>query len=229
MLVKEFIKRGQRAVIAFPPEVVDVRQWQWHGFIAEVRYTFYVNLPYELNDFAEPNKIRKAQREGFTCEIADPATFGEIERCLVETETRKGFSHRVTKHDLERALDFLGEEVLRIYVCRSRDGEIGSVHIVLSVARGMALFWIAGTKTKFLSSGARQLLIWNSLQDLARQEIALCDFVGANLPSVSAGKADWGGMLMPYYALRPLNLRTIGSLGLNILKYWMKANEIVTN
>lgn len=219
LLAEEFMRRGVKGSVAFPPEVPDIRQWQWSGFLGEVRYTFYIELPYDLNlaDYSERKQVNKAERAGFTCEIATKGTFGEVIACLRDTEVRQGFNYKLTTKDLEMALEFLGEEAFRIYVCRAPTGEIASARIVLSFPGLRAIDWVAGTRTKFLPSGATQLLIWDALEDLAKHGAIGFDFAGANLPTVSQAKADWGGKLVPYYAIRPLNLRTIGILAAKML------------
>jgi len=213
LLVDEFIKRGVRGAIAFPPEVVDIRQWQWQGFVGEVRYTFYIELPYniEIADYSERKQIKKAERNGFTCEVATKQTLFEVIECLAETEARQNFSYRLTIRDLEIALELLGEDTFRVYLCRASSGEVASARIVISAPGMRSIDWVAGTKHKFLNLGATQYLIWCILNDISQQGTIGFDFCGANLPTVSAAKADWGGTLTPYYVVRPFNLRTVGS------------------
>ncbi|MEM0488461.1 MAG: GNAT family N-acetyltransferase [Candidatus Bathyarchaeia archaeon] len=219
LLAEEFVKRGIKGSVAFAPEVIDVRQWQWHGFLAEVRYTFYLDLPIDLDliDHSERTRIRKAEKAGFSCEIADKNIFPEVIACLNETEARQRFTYQLCAKDLEIALDLLGETSFRVYVCKSSTGEVASTRIVINVAGLRAIDWVAGTKRKFLSSGATQLLIWHMLTDLARQGTTEFDFAGANLPTVSAAKADWGGRLVPFYVIRPLNIRTLVAMGVRML------------
>lgn len=220
LLVKELSKRGVKGSVAFPPEVEDIRQWQWHGFLGEVRYTFYIDFPYEIDmaDHSERKQINKAKRRGFTCEIASRDTYSEVVACLAETESRQGFNCKVSTRDLEVAFNLLGEDTFRVYVCRSNTGEIACARIVISSPGLRAVDWVAGTKTAFLPSGCTQFLIWHILNDLTQQGAVGFDFAGANLPSVSAAKADWGGKLVPFYVIRPLNLRTLGLYTFKFLK-----------
>lgn len=220
LLVEEFVKRGVKGSVAFPPEVTDVRQWQWRGFSVEVRYTFYIDLPYNLGlcDYSNRQRINKAERTGFTCEIATKTVFPEVIACLKETEARQKFTYRLSVKDLETALDLLGEQYFHVYVCKAITGELAAARIIISTTGMRAIDWVAGTKRKFLSSGATQFLIWHSLTDLAQQGATGFDFAGANLPTVSAAKAEWGGKLVPYYAIRPLNMRTLAVMGYRMLK-----------
>ena len=215
LLVKEFITRGIKGSVAFPPDMVDVRQWQWNGFLAQVRYTFFIDLPYNLDlaDHSVRKQVNKAKRAGFTCQIGTKDMLAEVIACFAETEVRQRFSYRLNVKDLELALNLLGEGTFRIYVCMSSSGEMASARIILGAPGLRAIDWVAGTKKQFLSSGATQLVILYALTDLAEQGVKGFDFAGANLPTVSAAKAVWGGKLMPYYIVRPLNLRTLGALG----------------
>jgi len=225
LLVEEFLRRGIKGSVAFCPEVGDVRQWQWHGFIAEVRYTFYVELPHDMAfcDYSERKQIQKAEKLGFICELATKKMFSEVIDCLAETESRQRFSYRLDVKDLEMASDLLGEDVFRVYVCKSQSGRLASCRIVLSIPGSRAVDWVAGSRKDFLSSGATQLLVWYVLKDLTQQGVTGFDFAGANLPTVSASKAEWGGRLIPYYAIRPLNLRTLAALGWRMISRWRES------
>jgi len=229
LLVEEFRKRRVRGSVAFPPEVVDVRQWQWNGFTAEVRYTFHIELPHktEMIDYSDRKQIDKALRSGFRCEIADKDSYADVVTCLWETEARQKFRYRLAPRDLEVGASLLGRDVFRIYVCRSNSGEVVSARIVIALPETYAMDWVAGTKNHFLSSGATQLLIWHILEDLAKYGARGFDFCGANLPTVSAAKSDWGGNLVPYFVVRPLNFRTIVGYTIRLLKQKMskKAKE----
>jgi len=45
------------------------------------------------------------------------------------------------------------------------------------------------------------------------------DYSGANIPSVAAAKATWGGPLVPFYVLRSPDIRGLVKYGLGILRY----------
>ncbi len=225
LLVEQFIERGLKGSVAFPPEVMDVRQWQWNSFLAEVRYTFYIRLPYnlELADLSQRSKARKAKKEGFSCEVAGSEAFRGVVECMQDTGNRQGFNYRLTHEDLRNALTFLGEEVFHVYVCRSPSGEVASARVALGAPGMIAMDWIAGTKREFLKSGVTQLLIAYELDHLSRLRIEVFDFVGANLPTVSLAKAGWGGELVPYYVVRPINLRSLAALAARAVQFrWGK-------
>jgi hypothetical protein len=63
-----------------------------------------------------------------------------------------------------------------------------------------------------LGAGANQLIMSFALEDL--QEAGSCgfDYAGANIPSIAAAKATWGGQLVPYYSVRQPNARALALL-----------------
>ncbi|MEW6663397.1 MAG: hypothetical protein ACOY9Y_06135 [Bacillota bacterium] len=218
LLVAEFQKRRVLGAVTLPTDIVDVRAWQWRGFLAEPRYTFYLSLPLQLPevDHAFRTKINKATKTGF--QVHRSLTFNKVIECLSDTEQRQGFKHGLNIEDLRRASALLGEDSFRCYIAIAPSGEVASARIVLKGPGSKALDWVAGTKRDFLNSGVTQYLIAFVLDDLARDGVKTFDFAGANLPTVQAAKSAWGGDLKVYFVLRAPGLRTIVSTGLRLLR-----------
>ena len=221
LLVDEFNKRGLRSIV-LPPEINDVRSWQWGGFLAEPRYTFYINLPFNSSEVHSSVRyyLNKAKSNKFSVQRSYDLE-GIIE-CLSDTADRKNFDYRLTKNDLELALKLLGEENFRCYVVFASDGEPASARIVLKGNNGLAIGWVAGTKRKFLNYGVNDYNVFFTLNDLANVGVRVFDYCGANLPTVENAKSRWGGELKVYYQIKPTHLRTILSLGLKWLKEKMR-------
>jgi hypothetical protein len=57
-------------------------------------------------------------------------------------------------------------------------------------------------KKTHLHTGCVQALTATNFADLASLGVTFFDYVGANLPGVSAAKQQWGGRLVPYYRVR---------------------------
>lgn len=211
MLADVFKTKGIRSSIFLPPEALDVRQWQWRGFLAEVRYTFYNDFPIKEDevDYQVQKQIKKAKKAGYISERANINDLEEIAECLSDTETRQRFKYGVNAEDMKLALRFLGEEQFRVYICRAPNGEVTSARIILSRQNSRAIDWVAGTKRSYYKSGATQGLIFFALKDLEENGAIGLDYCGANIPTVSTAKANWGGKLIPYYLIRALNIRTL--------------------
>lgn len=221
LLAEEFKKRGIAGGVSLPPEVGDVRSWLWQGFLAEVRYTFHIPLPLNLEDVDHQVRkcLKKAGNGGYICAMAAEVDWPEVIAVLRDTEERQKFEYRLTEQDLAYLKSALGSEFFRVYVCRGPSGEMASVRAVLHSPGGTSIDWVAGTHRNHLPSGATQLLIRYVLDDLHKCGAAAFDFAGANLPTVSASKASLGGELVPYYVVRPPNLRALAWLARRAWNY----------
>jgi hypothetical protein len=209
LMANEFRRRGLRGMVAFPPEIVDVREWQWQHFTVGVRYTYYLDFPYQIEQAHSDvrRRVASAGANGFFCRRV--SALDDAYQCLKETEERQGFRHGLTLNDLELARELLGEDCLRVYVCYGPSGEVASVEVALHRPGGRAVGWVAGAKTKYLKSGAPQFCNAFSMEDMESAGASGCDWVGANIPSVANQKANWGGRLVPYYAVEAPNLRVL--------------------
>jgi len=217
MVVKEFRERGVVNAISFPPSIVDVRPWKWGKFQVGVNYSFYIEFPYgtEVADRSVNKQVRKAAKFGYTCERTSEMS-GIIE-CLEDTEERQEFDYRLGVEDLEICQRLLGQDIFRAYVCYAPNGDVASARVILSYPGASAVDWVAGTKRNYLSSGCTQLLISFALEDLQLAGASGFDYAGANISSVAAAKATWGGQLVPYYTIRQPNLR---ALARHMMDFW---------
>lgn len=217
LLAEDMRERGLARRIALPPEITDVRPWQWAGFQVEVLYTYCVDLPYDQT-LMRPQirrSIAKSTREGFTC--ARTTNLDDVYECLAETERRQGFQQRITARDLELAQGALGRDAFRAYAAYSADGDVASATIELHEPDGRAVGWIAGTKCAYINSGVSQHLNAFLLEDLAAGGATGYDFAGANLPSVAMSKSQWGAHLVPFYCIESGGIR---DLARNARSYW---------
>jgi hypothetical protein len=218
LLAEEFAGRGLSGMVSFPPEIIDVREFQWRGFLAEARYTFYLTLPYRVKDAdsAVRKQVAKAQRLGYRCERTTHVD--DICFCLKETERRQGFHHHLDEADLQLALKLMGEDSLRCYVCYAPNGEAASARVVLQHCEH-AIDWVAGTVGDHLANGVTQFVISYMLEDLEESRISTFDYCGANIRSIAASKATWGGELMPYYRVTPHNMKRLARFMLDMRHY----------
>jgi hypothetical protein len=198
---------GLARPIAFPPEITDVRPWQWRGFRIGVRYTFYLDLPYDeaSADAAVGNKMRKALSAGYRA--ARETDMRAVYACLLSTEGRQGFSHELSLNDLNLVRALLGDDHCRAYICRSAEGKAVSARVVLHATGTRAIDWVAGTESNHLNSGATQLTIACALEDLHASGATGFDFAGADRRNIATAKSTWGGVLTRYHTLEAPNTR----------------------
>lgn len=219
VMIGELLRYGGSAAYCFPPDIRDIRPFLWKGFKADVKYTYQIRLPHSLEQ-ASPgirNRIKKAVQEGYRCGLTH--NMAEVHACLLETETRKGFSHRLSLEDLQLAQRLLGDDGLRCYVCYSPSGEPVTASVILILDGRRALFWMAGSKTEHLSHGVVQLSQHAVFDDLAAVGLQDIDLVGANLQSVARSKSGWGGELVSYYQIRLPIFKDLARTSLDWLRF----------
>jgi hypothetical protein len=222
LLVAETRRLGLKNTLTLPPEVIDVRAWQWAGFRAGIRYTLFIDFPFHM-ELAEKDigKIaRKAERIGYRC--ARTTSMADVAVCLAETETRQGFQLGLSVADLDLAAQLLGEEHLRAYVCYGPTGEPASASVVLHLRGAPAIGWLGGTRTADLRGGATQLLELFVIDDLEANEASVYDLSGANFPNIANSKATWGARLQPYYSIESYSVRRLAKWTLNWWEYLKK-------
>jgi hypothetical protein len=103
----------------------------------------------------------------------------------------------------------VGDEGLRLYLCLDHSGQPASARVILSKRGARAVDFLAGTELAHLHSGATQLLTAFALEDLVQAGATGFDYAGANIPRVAHAKADWGGELTSFYAVRSPGIRSI--------------------
>lgn len=224
-LIGELLQVGGYASFCLPPEITDIRPFLWEGFKVDVKYTYRLKLPYDPSFISQSVRGRYKKADSLGYYSARSYNMEEVHSCLFGTEERKGFSHELSASDLELARSLLGDQAFRCYVCYSPDGEPVSANISLLLNRSKALGWIAATKSEHLSGGVAQQLQRFELDELAASGVTEFDFGGANLPSVSEAKAQWGGELVPYYVIRNPGFKQVLRSGLDWLLFTRKNHK----
>lgn len=215
VMIESLQEHAGPANFYFPPEIADIRPFLWRGFIADIKYTYYVDLPYSIENISPPlrNKMKKANSMEYCSARTDDME--AVHYCLAGTEERKGFSHQLSVNDLKTAQDLLGSERFRGYVCYSKEGEPVSASITLMTGTECAIGWISASNSKHLSNGVVQQLQNKEFEDLSGIGVKQFDFYGANIESVSISKSHWGGQLRSYYGIRLPGYKDILRAGRN--------------
>lgn len=208
-IAEEMRSLGYGGAVSLDPSITDVRAWQRSGARAEVRYTYILALPFSTQNASNAvrKNIKKSMRAGYVCERTDD--FESVVACLHETEQRQQFSYDLNALDLQQLQQDIGADHCRMYICREPGGAVVSSRVILHSPGGRAIDWIAGTNTDHLQDGVTQLLISYVLDDLYDAGATSFDYGGANIDSVARSKMEWGGVLTPFYTLRPNSVRTV--------------------
>ena len=195
--------------LCLPPGVVDVRELRWRNYVTDVRYTYQLALPLNLEacDPSVRKNIHKAEKNGYYGDRLGREHIGEMTRILKGTENKGGFSLGLDyAAALDKGLSGMGADAFRCYGAWTPDRRLAAVRVVLFRPGLTALDWLASTDQADQASGVTQLLIRHVLSDLAREGCTDFDFCGANRRSIGAAKALWGGRLVPFYAFRKRDL-----------------------
>jgi hypothetical protein len=220
-LVDQMRKRGVGNQLYLPPDINDVRPWLWRGFLVNVRYTYYLDFPAEASVLGRSAKAdaRAAAKAGLTVERVtdvDP-----VVECLEASEARRGFKTHLGIAELRSALSCMGEDSLRMYVCRDPAGRPTSTAVMLHSPGSRAISWAGGTKSESLGDGAAYAGLRFAFDDLESAGASGVDLCGANAPAVAAFKSHFGGRLLPNYGVRTYSIRTAARFGSD----WLAARK----
>lgn len=212
-LASQMRELGFGGALSLDPEVKDARPWQWQGMTAEVRYTYRFDLPKDLasTSSAVRRNIKKAQRSGYT--VQRTTNSSAVVQCLNESEKRQGFGYGLEVEDIDFLLGNMAENAIRMYEVRDANGALAAARIVLAPEGGIAIDLVSGTFQSHLNSGATQLAIAHSLEELHQSGVTSFDFEGANIDSVASSKMEWGAELVPFYTLSQMGPRSMALQG----------------
>lgn len=216
-LVEEMRRRGLGNLVILPPDVDDVRPWQWRGFMAGVRYTYCLDFPFDpaLMERGHRQNHDRAARRGMTAERTEAV--GPVAECLAGSQARKGFSLGIGARELAEMRDLLDEDGLRMYACFDQAGQAAASCVVLHAPGARAIAWLAGTGPAGATSGAGHLLWPFVFSDLEAAGATGIDLCGANIEPIADFKSRWGARLVPTYTVRTYSLRA----GARFLADWI--------
>jgi hypothetical protein len=218
-LVEEMRQRGVTNGITFPPEVDDVRPWSWRGFLVGVRYSYYLDFPFDPALMSRTTRRLLDKAPSLAMSVDRVVDVGQVVDCLTDTEARQRFSSRLGLRELEAARDLLGPESLKMYACFDRKGQPAASTVVVHAPGARAIGWLLGMKGTHRADGAVHLLWRHAFEDLASEGATGIDLCGANIESIAAFKSHWGARLVPYYSVRTFSVRA-GARFLADWRHW---------
>ncbi|CUT01537.1 GNAT family N-acetyltransferase [Candidatus Chrysopegis kryptomonas] len=175
--------------------ILDTRQFKWLGYKIKPRHTFILNTesPERIWDgFSNSlkRKIKYAQEQGF--EVKKSNTVDKLAEHQILSYERTGRKFFVNIEKLKLLLEKLVERnMLQVYHLIDKTGEIIASRGI-SIWGDKAYDIVAGTQNKEIDF-ASHFLVWKILEDLSNYGVKEFDFCGADIPSVSFFKMQFGG------------------------------------
>lgn len=186
-----------------PVQLTNWLPFYWKGFRQTTRYTFQLKHPIEL-DFVFANlknntrhEITKAQKILEITETEDIDLFYEINQLTFE---RQAIKMPYSLHFLKKLDKALSERNQRkIYLAKNN---LNNCHAAIYLVwdEGTVYNLMIGADSKFRSSGAVQLLLWQGIQ-LAASKNRIFDFEGSMMPNIEPVFRRFGGELVPYHKI----------------------------
>lgn len=188
-----YVEKGIHERVAFSPNIMDMRSFNWKNFIVMPIYTYHIDIETFTDNARNSviNKAKKAKKKGYYCEIS--TDYEAIENCLRFAESRKPFKHHTGKKDLEYLANMLGDDTFICFLAWDKDRKpVGTWIRLFEKNGGIVHAWSASVENSALRDGVNSLLGEFAFEYFEQQKCKIFDFGGANLPSVANMKENWG-------------------------------------
>jgi hypothetical protein len=185
------------------PALRDVRAFEWDEWRTAVFYTHRLQFAPGVDPLGRvASDVRRraghAQREGIRAVRVERAD--DFYTLLVKTHERQGLRLHLPRKSYFHLFRYLMQRgVLEVRLARSAAGESLAGNLVIRDGT-TAYLWMAAADPAGYDTGANQLLLMETIRDLAR-EVETFDMCGAFCPSVAQYKSTAGGELTPYYTV----------------------------
>lgn len=200
-------KHFSQVSLILSPTYNDIRGYIWGDFNEKVMYTYYSNLnnPNDLFESFDPDvkrQIKKLENTDVTINKNDSIeTFFDLQE---KAFLRQKHSFKLSKKQFYRFLEELdSEKCYKVYTIY--ESGVPAYSTIMVFYKQTAYYWLAGGDPKFFAKGHNKFLLWEIMLDLNKEGMTDFDFVGANTPSISKYKSNFGFNLVPYYALEKTN------------------------
>jgi len=203
-LIAPRLKRYPLGRLFLPPEMIDIRPFLAQGFSALPRYTNRIIFEKEGEpDFLPQvrNKLRRAEKAGLVVEES-----GDVEALIKlnqDTYRRQGIPSIFSENFLRSVMELLvAAGHGKLWLCRNPEGEPIACRLVLRDENwGYDLLAASADRREGEEDfGAGPFLVAHILSEM-RTLVAGYDFCGANIPTISAFKASFGGKLSPFFCI----------------------------
>jgi lipid II:glycine glycyltransferase (peptidoglycan interpeptide bridge formation enzyme) len=209
--------------ITFPPEIIDIRPWDWSNYTNKVLYTYKSELKViddVINKFDSDIKRRakKAKELDYilstdTSEMQIHDFYELLQKTYKKQQHKFTLSEGVFKGIVS---SIFKEESAKIYTVYYERKPVSSCLIIFDT--NIAYYWLAGSDPDYLKMGFNQLLFVEMMADLSNMGKEYFDFIGANTSTIARYKGTFNMDLVPYHQVEKVS---------GLLKPYFKAKNII--
>jgi len=195
--------------IRFTPNHSDIRPFIWNKYNESIFYTYNLKLGkketiFENFDSDIKRRIKKAKQLLYSIKTEQNDeninAFYNLQNISFEKQKH---NFNLTKEQFINFMQILfHEDKAKIYTVYLEDKPVASCVLVFDKTN--AYYWLAGSDYKYLNTGLNQLLFWEMINDLSKNEIKNFDFLGANTNTIAKYKSTYNFKLVPYYSIEKI-------------------------
>jgi len=207
-------------VISTSTKLSDVRPFLWSGYDVLPRYTYIgdislQSLVWEKFNSSTRRSINKAEKAALTIEQGDLKDYIYLINSLALRYEEQGKELDLPKDYLIDVFNRFYPLQLKVFVCRYEGDVIGGQVVLMH--KDTIHFWLGGVRPKIEKINVNAFVCWKIIQWATEHQIKYFDLFGANTPSISSFKSQFGFDLKTFFWIRKSSFRhKIGSKILGI-------------
>jgi hypothetical protein len=194
--------KGHYTQIEFrlPPEVTDIRPFQWQGFSYKVNYT-YLNPVEGLHfGYTLRARLKKSEQAGILSSVS--SSFEKVWKHQIYDLKRFNFSNTLLKKLEVVFFDWHKQGFLLVYESNLNNKIIGSSCVLVDKKQSKAFNLLLSSANSNYQTEVHPNLYNYILTDLKGRELRTFDLYGADLRGVADFKSRFQGILRPHFTVK---------------------------
>lgn len=195
---------------SLPPEINDIRPFNWHSYSSRVMYTYRgdISNPKKILDGFLPDvrrRIKKGEEYDYSIrESKETEHLKSVYSMLSMSFSRQEHAFRFNEAQFISVLNYPGIcDHINVFSISFENIPVASI---VTVTDGkIAYYWMAGGDHNYFNTGLNQVLFWKVVNILSEKGILLFDLAGANTLTISNYKSSFNFKTVPYYNVTRVN------------------------
>lgn len=191
------------------PKFKDLRMFSWNNYKVDTKYTYLSQLN-DINALLEsfdPDVKRQIKKLGKNYSINFNDSVETFYQLQGKSFSRQKHTFKLSFNKFKDFLNGLDKHLYKVYSIYNLDKPVYSTIVLFHKQTGF--YWLAGGDPEYFTKGYNKALLYEIILDLYNHQIKNFDFIGANTPSISKYKSNFGFDLTPYFCVEKTNNRTI--------------------